>query len=149
MDLRVIIEGAAGEVLDTETKSVTVPDYHAASIAIGTPRLFRARTARDIATLRTAQGARPAAGREFTRTERLLVRFTAWGPGGAAPVVKARLLNLRGDHVADLPAATPGPDGSYEFELVLSPYAPNDYLIELRAGEGAEGARILTAIRIL
>ena len=148
LDLRIVVEGAGGEVLDTEAKSLTVPDYNASGVTIGTPRLFRARTARDIGTLRATPAARPTAGREFTRTERLLVRFTAWGPGGAAPLVKAKLLNLRGEHVADLPAPAPGPEGSYEFELALSPYAPNDYLIELRSGDGADAVRVLTAIRI-
>jgi len=64
-------------------------------------------------------------------------------------VVKARLLNMRGDHVADLAAPTPGPGGAYELEIPLSSYAPNDYLIELRSGEGADAARVLTALRIL
>lgn len=149
MELRVTIEGAGGEVLDTEVKALTLPDYSAAGITIGTPQIFRARTARDIAALRAAASLRPAAAREFSRTERLLVRFTAWGPGGAAPVVKARLLNMRGDHVADLAAPTPGPGGAYELEIPLSSYAPNDYLIELRSGEGADAARVLTALRIL
>ena len=148
VDFRIVIEGAGGEVLDTEVRSIAVPDYAAAGVTIGTPRLFRARTARDIATLKTDTAARPVAAREFSRTERLLVRFSAWGPGGAAPLVKARLLNLRGDFVADLPAPAPGPGGAYELEVPLSSYAPNDYLIELKSGDGPDGARVLAAIRI-
>ena len=147
LDLRIVIEGAGGEVLDTEVKSVTVPDY-TAGVTIGTPRLFRARTARDVAALRADTSARPVAAREFSRSERLLVRFAAWGPGGAAPLVTARLLNMRGEPVADLPAAVPGPDGTFELDVPLSPYAPNDYLIELRSGDGADAARVLTALRI-
>jgi VWFA-related protein len=148
MDLRVTVEGAGGEVLDTEAKSVTIPDYSAAGVTIGTPRLFRARTARDIAALRADAAARPVAAREFSRTERLLVRFSAWGPGGAAPLVTARLLNMRGELVADLPAPAPGPEGTFDLEVPLAPYAPNDYLIELRSGDGADAARVLTALRI-
>ena len=149
VDLRIIVEGAGGEVLDTEVKSLTVPDYSASGVSIGTPQFFRARTARDVATLKATANPRPAAAREFLRTERLLVRFPAWGPGGAAPLVKARLLNMRGEFVADLPAPAPGPGGTYELEVPLSPYAPNDYLIELKSGEGADGARVLTALRVL
>jgi hypothetical protein len=99
-------------------------------------------------TLKGGPGARPTPSREYSRTERLLVRFAAWGPGGAAPVVKAKLLNLRGEFVADLPAPSPGPEGTYEFEVVLSPYAPNDYILELQSGEGPDAARVLTALRI-
>ncbi|HUF24732.1 MAG TPA: VWA domain-containing protein [Vicinamibacterales bacterium] len=148
LDLRIVIEGAGGEVLDTEVKSVTVPDYSAAGVTIGTPRLFRARTARDVAALRADASARPVAAREFSRSERLLVRFAAWGPGGAAPLVTARLLNMRGEPVADLPAPAPGPEGTFELDVPLSPYAPNDYLIELRSGDEADAARVLTALRI-
>jgi len=148
LDLRIAIEGATGEVLDTETRAVHVPDYNAGGVTIGTPRIYRARTARDIAALKSGEALRPSAAREFSRTERLLIRFHAWGPGGAAPLVKARLLNLRGDHVADLPAPAPGPNGTFELEVALSPYAPNDYLVELTSGDGKDGARVLTAIRI-
>jgi VWFA-related protein len=149
LELRIVVEGTAGEVLDTHARSVDVPDYSAAGVTIGTPRLYRARTARDVATLKADPSARPVAGREFSRTERLLVRFAAWGPGGGAPLVKARLLNLRGGHVADLAAPIPGPDGTFELEVPLAPYAPNDYLIELHSGEGPDARRVLTAIRIV
>ncbi|MEX2270234.1 MAG: VWA domain-containing protein [Vicinamibacterales bacterium] len=148
LDLRVVIEGSGGEVLDTESKAITVPDYNAAGITIGTPRIHRARTARDIAALKTQSSLRPVASRDFSRTERLLVSFHAWGPGGAAPLVKASLLNMRGEHVADLAAPAPAADGSFEIEIPLAPYAPNDYLIELKSGDGQDGARVLTAIRI-
>ena len=148
LDLRIAVEGPGGAVLDTESRTITVPDYSGAGIVIGTPRLFRARTARDIATLRADGAARPVATREFSRTERLLLRFEVWGPGGIAPVVKARLLNMRGEPVTDLPAATPATGGGYELEIPLSPYAPNDYLIELSSGEGGDAVRVLTALRI-
>lgn len=148
LDLRIVVEGENGEVLDTASKSMTVPDYSAAGVTISTPRIYRARTARDIAALRADAAHRPSPAREFSRTERLLIRFAASGPAGVAPVVTAKLLNMRGEPVADLPAPVPGANGTFEMEVPLSPYAPNDYLIELRSGEGAEAARILTAIRI-
>ena len=71
------------------------------------------------------------------------------GPGGGAPLVKVRLLNLRGDLVADLAAPMLLPDGTFELEIPLSSYAPNDYLIELKPANGADGARVLTALRII
>lgn len=148
LDLRVTVEGPGGAVLDTDARTITVPDYSAAGIAIGTPRLFRARTARDIVALRAGAAVRPATAREFSRTERLLLRVAAWGPGGVAPLVKGRMLNMRGEPVTDLPAATPSADGGFEIEISLAPYAPNDYLIELSSGEGGDAVRVLTALRI-
>ncbi len=149
LDLRITVEGPGGAVLDTEARTIAVPDYSGAGIAIGTPRLFRARTARDIVALKADASARPVTAREFSRTERLLLRFTAWGPGGVAPLVKGRMLNMRGEPVTDLPAATPSADGAFEIEMPLAPYAPNDYLIELSSGEGGDAVRVLTALRIL
>lgn len=149
LDLRIAVEGPGGAVLDTDSRTITVPDYSGAGIAIGTPRLYRARTARDVAGLRADAAARPTAAREFSRAERLLIRFEVWGPGGIAPVVKARLLNMRGEPVTDLPAATPAAGGGYELEIPLAPYAPNDYLIELTSGDGGDAVRVLTALRIL
>ena len=149
LDLRMTVEGPGGAVLDTEARTLAVPDYSGAGIAIGTPRLYRARTARDIVALKADASARPVAAREFSRTERLLLRFTAWGPGGVAPLVKGRMLNMRGEPVTDLPAATPSSDGSFEIEIPLAPYAPNDYLIELSSGDGGDAVRVLTALRIL
>ena len=53
-------------------------------VAIGTPQVLRARNAREFRTLE-AEAAVPVASREFSRTERLLIRFQAYGPAGAAP----------------------------------------------------------------
>ena len=147
--LRIAVEGPDGTVHDTETRTIEVPDYSAAGIAIGTPRLFRARTARDIAVLRAGTSARPTLSRTFSRLERLLLRFDAWGPGGVAPVVTARMLNARGEPVIDLPAPQPAAGGGYEIDIPLAPYAPNDYLIELSSGRGSGAVRVLTALRIL
>ena len=55
-----------------------------------------ARTARDIQQLRAAPAPLPTATRAFSRTERLLVRFQAYGPAGTTPTVTMRLLNQHG-----------------------------------------------------
>ena len=57
-----------------------------ASVALGTPEVFRARNAREFRALE-AQAAVPVASREFSRTERLLIRFPAYGPAGTPPLV--------------------------------------------------------------
>mgnify|MGYP003578734533 FL=1 len=59
------------------------------------------------------------------------------------------MLNMRGEPVTDLPAPAPAAGGGYEIDVPLAPYAPNDYLIELSSGDGAEAVRVLTALRIL
>src|SRR5690606_12060709 len=47
LDLRLSIDAAAGGTLDSENRSITVPDLAAGTLALSTPRVYRARTARD------------------------------------------------------------------------------------------------------
>ena len=108
VQLRLSVEGADAEQLDSEQRVITVPDL-TAPLVLGTPELVRARTARDLETARANPSPVPTASRDFLRTERLLVRVAAYGPGGTAPAVTARLLNRNGDSMSALTtAAAPG-----------------------------------------
>jgi VWFA-related protein len=76
LELRMSVEAAAGGgVLDSEIRKITVPDLTAPDAALTTPRVHRARTARDFQLLVGDAAAVPVVGREFSRTERLLIRF--------------------------------------------------------------------------
>ena len=55
-------ERAGGQVMDSSTNDVTVPDYTTPQVSFGTPRLFRARTPRDVQAIK-ANPARRAVGR--------------------------------------------------------------------------------------
>ena len=65
--------------------------------AVGADASYRGRTAREIQDLRAAPDAPPTTSRQFSRTERLLLRFDAYGPAGTAPTIAMRLLNRMGD----------------------------------------------------
>jgi hypothetical protein len=85
----------------------------------------------------------PTITREFSRTERLLVRFGVYGAGAAA--ASAKLLNRTGERMADLPVE-PSPLGGAmrQLNVPLAALAPGEYLIEITAGS----ARQLVAIRV-
>src|SRR6185503_10511006 len=89
MQLRFSVEGADAQVLDSETREITVPDLTGAQPLMGTPAVYRARTAREFQQLRTATDVVPLAGREFNRIEHLLIRVPTYGPGGTTPPLKA------------------------------------------------------------
>ena len=116
---------------------------------LGTPQLFRARTVRDFQQLKTDADAIPTVGRDFSRTERVLVRISAYAPGNAPPMLKARLLNRAGQPMMDLPV-TPAPasTGPAQIELPMSNLPPGDYIIEISAGADGEGAKELVGIRV-
>jgi VWFA-related protein len=153
MELRVSVEGTSSQVLDTEMREVTVPDLTAPNAALGTPAVYRARTPRELQQLKADADAPPVALREFSRTDRLLVRVPAYAPGGASPALTARMLNRAGDAISDLPvtaSATPG--GDAQFDLALSSFPPGEYILEIKAagGDGASSdSRELVAFRIV
>ena len=79
-----LTENARGQRVEQDDFTYDVADFTSARAMISTPMLFRARTAREITQLRGGdRGACRSRGRQFSRTERLLMRFDAYGP--AAP----------------------------------------------------------------
>ena len=79
-----------------------MPDFTQVAVALATPRIFRGRTVRELQVIRANPFAAPAVEREFSRSDRILVRVEAYAPGGVVPVVTARLLNRGGGAMTDL-----------------------------------------------
>src|SRR5262249_10071107 len=70
--LRMEIQDVTLQVLDRDVRDISVRDLRG-DVAVGTPEVLRARNAREFRTL-DADAAVPVASREFSRTERLLIR---------------------------------------------------------------------------
>jgi len=146
MQLRLSIEGAAGQVLDSEIREVTVPDFNATPASISTPEVVRARNALEFKTLATGDSV-PTAGREFRRTDRLIVRFEVYGAEGSTPAVTARLLNRGGTAMTDVPVQQ-GTDAKRSVDLPLSSLAPGDYLLEFKAVAGDKESKTLVPFKV-
>jgi hypothetical protein len=151
LQIRYNIESAEGRLIDSDTRDLNAPDYSKAEVQLSTPLVFRGRTVRELQALRADPSASPAASREFTRAERLILRVRAYAPGGQAPTVTARLLNRMGKSMADLivkaPAQAAG--GDFETELQLSALAAGEYLIEFKASAPGGGeTKELVAFRL-
>ncbi|HEV2985930.1 MAG TPA: VWA domain-containing protein [Vicinamibacterales bacterium] len=145
--LRMAIQDAASQVIDRDVRELSIRDLRGAP-ALGTPEILRARNAREFRTL-DGGAAVPVAAREFSRTEHLLVRFQAYGPAGARPVVSAKLLGRMGQVVRDLsvaPAATP--DGGNAIDLPLAGLAAGEYTIELTASSAAGDVKDRVGFRV-
>lgn len=147
VQLRMVVEGPAGQVIDSVTRELTLPDFTQVQVALATPRVYRGRTVRDLAAVRSNPEAVPTPDREFSRVERLLVRTEAYTPGGAPPAITARLLNRSGGKMADLPIQSPQA-GSGELELPLSSLPMGDYLIEINAATDTGTAQELVAFKV-
>ncbi|HXH07327.1 MAG TPA: hypothetical protein VNI83_12160, partial [Vicinamibacterales bacterium] len=148
LQLRFNVENAAGEILDSDVRDVTVPDYTEPGLLLSTPALLRARTPRELDALRSDPAAVPTAAREFRRTERVLIRFEAYAPGAQPISATVRLLNRQGQAMSELPTASGPAPGWFQAELPLAGLAPGEYLIEVRAAAAAGDVKELVAIRL-
>jgi hypothetical protein len=112
----------------------SVPNLQVSRPTFATPQILRTRSARQFAEVSRDANAAPTSSRSFSRTERLLVRVSAYGAAGMQPVVSARLLNRRGTTMRELePVAEPLAPGIDQFDLPLASLAPDEYRLELGA----------------
>ena len=102
---------------------------------------------REMLLIRNNLDATPTATREFSRGERLLIRFDAYTVGGARPEVTAKLLNRTGASMADVPvqAAEGKP---FQIDFPLASLAPGEYLIQIDAKSESGTAKQVLAFKI-
>jgi VWFA-related protein len=150
--IEMAIQSTNGTALDTDYRSVSVPNLRVTRPTLATPQVLRTRTAREFTETSQNLDAVPVASRAFSRTERLLIRVPAYGPGATIPVVTARLLNRRGMPMRELQAvAAPLPTGTVQFDLPLASLAPDEYRVEFAAVNATgpkDEAREIVAFRV-
>ncbi len=148
VQMKVTVEDASSMTIDSDARELTIPDLAAPDVGLSTPAVYRARTGPEAQALAKDTNAVPTIAREFRRTERLVIRSTAYGPGTDVPTVTARLLNRAGDAMQDLPVPIPPASGLVQLDLPLASLAPGEYLIELKAKGSAGEAKQLVAFRV-
>jgi len=132
IEMKIVVENDRGQVIDSTTQSLTLPDYNKTEVSFGTARVYRARTAREAMLIRNNPSALPTASRDFSRGERLLIRFDAYTAAGARPEVTAKLLNRAGQPISDVPISAP--EGQpLLIDFPLAALAAGEYVIELDA----------------
>ena len=145
LELRMTVEGTSGiGMLDREIRTITVPDLTSPDAAVSTPRVYRGRTARDFRVIAGDADAVPTAAREFSRTERLLIRFDVYG--NATPT--AALLNDSGEKRADVPVTAATVGGTHQIDLGLGSIAAGEYLIEITATGATGETKELIPLRV-
>ena len=96
---------------------------------------MRARTVREFQTLAADPAAVPAVGCEFSRTERLLIRFDR--ATAATPGPTANLINRYGNKMADVPVHHPATAGTRRSTSACVS-RQSEYVVEITA-KGATG----------
>jgi hypothetical protein len=148
LQLRYSVESATSGVIDTDVREFTVPDLTAPQVQLSTPKVLQARTVKEFREMTADARAVPTAGREFRRTDRLMIRFDAYAPAGT-PAVAARLLNRAGQPMLDVPVATQAAGGTHQIDLPLAGMAAAEYILEIKASGEAGEAKQLVAFRVV
>ena len=125
-------------------RKIAVPDLTSPEAVISTPRVHRARTARELQTVAADAAAVPVAGREFSRTERLLIRFDVYGGGTPSAV----LMNRTGQKMADLPVTPAKVGGTHQIDMGLNAVAAGEYLVEITVKGATTESKELLAVRV-
>jgi VWFA-related protein len=143
---RHIVE-ADGSPGDRAEATIEVPDFAHAPVSMTSPVVFRARTPLELRAIQAEPDPQPFAGRQFERTDRIIVRFALVGPAAADATVTANLLGRRGGQLAALPLKTV-PGRGYEIDLPIGSIARGEYVIAIDASHGADTARTLVSFRV-
>jgi VWFA-related protein len=136
----------AGDVLDRHERIIQVPDPAGGGLWISSPVVIRTRTPGELRTARTDPATPPAAEREFSRSDRLLIRFAVHGANATAADVTARLLNHRAAPLTPLSVARTGT--TYEIDLPLISIVRGDFVIRIEARHDNERAETFVPLRI-
>jgi hypothetical protein len=145
--LRMKIEDEAAQQIDTDVRDLALRDWRV--VAIGTPEVLRTRNALEFRTVDADPSATPVASREFSRAERLIIRFPTYAPAGDRQTVTARLLGRTGQPIRDLPVQMAAmPDGRHRLDLVLAGLPSGEYSVEFAAKSQAGEAKDRLEFRV-
>jgi hypothetical protein len=135
LQLDMTIFGERGEKLDVDARDIEVPDLKGKTpLVLLPPVVLATRSAREFRDVTADVNAVPAPLREFSRTERLLIRVPAYATAGDTPRVSVRLLNRLAQSMRELDPMPDNPqDGVTQFDLPLAPLAPGDYFLHVIA----------------
>ncbi|HEY2905472.1 MAG TPA: VWA domain-containing protein [Vicinamibacterales bacterium] len=146
--LRMSIEDGGLQVIDSDVRDLAVRDL-ATAVVLGTPEVLRAHTALEFRALQSDRNAAPVASREFSRTERLIIRVSGYAPGSQRPAISARVMSRFGQPLRNLQVdGDIWPDGPSQIDLPLAGFAVGEYSLELTATSASGEAKDLIGFRI-
>jgi hypothetical protein len=141
LSIRVLDRG--GEIVDRESRSVMTRS--GVDPLWLTAIVHRAANPAEARTL-LASDAPIYAGREFLRTDRLLIRIHAYGKTEETVTLTGRLIDRRGATL--VPLAVGGSPAVWQVDLPLSSIAPGDFALVFEAQSGDERAEAIVPLRI-
>ena len=127
-------------------KTIFSPDAPSSTLSIRPPALWLVRTPSD---LKAAQSETPPpayTGREFSGSDRILMRIAVEGDAAANASISIALISRRGKRLTDLPFTRS--NGGWLLDLPLSSIARGEYLIAIDARAAEHRAIAYVPIRV-
>ncbi len=138
MRLRMTIQDGDRRSVDFDVRDFLVRDLRG-KLNMGTPEILRARNAREFRLIETSPQAVPVSSREFSRAERLLIRFPIYAPAGQPVTVRATLLNRAGQPMRTIDVQpSPMTTGEQQIDLALAGLPTGDYFVDIVVTGGKE-----------
>jgi VWFA-related protein len=146
--LRMTARAADRSVVDAWTQPLTLPDWRTLTLALSTPRFYRARSLQELRAIQASPDTAPTAVRQFSHTDRVLVAVECYtSRPGETPELTAHVLTREGRELTALPVP-PLANGYARFELPVGSLGQGTYILRVRAAIAAGQTEQLTAIRI-
>jgi VWFA-related protein len=138
----------AGEVIDREERTLTVPSPDTTILALSTPVLCRARNNSEFRALVSNPQPPAFAGRDFSRNDRLMIRVVPFGSSSTDAEISAQLLGPRGTTLVELPIHPVASGAGYQIDLPLTSLASGEFLVAIVARSTTERVETLVPLRI-
>jgi hypothetical protein len=147
LQLAFTVLSADGEVIDRETRAYDASALFSTALAFATPTVYRASTVAQARAMQQAAPAVPiAAGREFSRTDRVFVRLSLAGASSSSAVVTARLVDRRG--VPRVALAVTRIADTWQIELPVGSVGMGEYAVACEAESGEHHAQTTVSFRV-
>jgi hypothetical protein len=141
------VEDSAAQTIDSDVRDVVIRDLRGA-VVLGTPEVFRARTAKDVREISADTRAVPVASREFSRAEYLVIRVPAYARTDL-PILTAALISPAGQQMRQLSVEQPTLSTSLaQIDVPLAGLPPGQYVVQIAAAAAGGNAKDSVTFRI-
>ena len=143
------VQDSASQPIDSDLRDVIVRDLRG-PVVLGTPEVFRARTARDVREINDEKSPVPVAAREFSRAEHLLIRVPAYTTSTQPPTLSATLVSPARQPMRQLAVEQPtSTQPLAQIDLPLASLPPGQYSVEIAAKASAGTAKDTVVFRVV
>ena len=149
VQLAIRVMSKNGEVLDRESRTIVLGPGAADALTFSTPAVYRSRSPAELRAIQGSETAPLYAGREFVRTDRLVIRTSIHGGLAASAKVSARLIDRRGATLVLLPVRPSSAGTGFELDLPLTSIAAGEFAVAFEAASGDTRTEALVAFKVL